>query len=336
MKKSIYLTLLISLFAFTACKKELITKEPTSDPEGVFEYFWKAFDTDYAIFQERNVNWQAQYDTYRPMVNANTTDDELFEIFKNMLSPLNDAHVKLIRPNDTLFTPNIYYRYRLEDDLFDIELIKSKYLNNVEKNGYDFNTYGWLENNIGYVHTVWTSDNWEDMDKVLDYFESASGLIFDLRHNGGGNFTAALHWFGRFTQEERLVFSSQSKLGAGENNFTDWYDWKVTPEGDYFDKPIVVLTDRYTVSAGERIALAFQTLPNVQIVGDSTNGAFSSTIPRELPNGWNYFYSVEKVKDASGAFPEGIGVLPDHLIENTSSEMQAGQDKALEYALGLF
>jgi len=307
------------LFILTGCKKEFLQPEPKSDPESTFEYFWNSYNTDYVIFDERNLDWNAQYDIYRPMVNNSTNDDELFSILKQILEPLNDGHVKLIKPNEKVYTTNIYYEYRLEDDLFDLDLIKNSYLNGDFKvNGYEFNTYGWL-NNIGYVHTVWTD-----------------GLIMDLRHNGGGDFTEALSRFERFTDRERLAFRSKTKNGDGPQDFTDWYEWNVSPDGEYFDKPIVVLTDRYTISAGERLVMAFQALPNVTTVGDTTNGSISSMILRELPNGWNYTVCPQKVESFDGNSYEGIGLIPDFLIENTSEEMLNGQDKALEYALSLF
>lgn len=326
----------MAFFIVTGCEKEFIKSEPKNDPESLFEYFWESYNTDYVAFDERNMDWNAQYVIYRPMVNNSTNDDELFSIFKQILAPLNDGHVKLIKPNEKIYTPNIYYEYKLEDDLFDLDLVKNSYLNGDYKvNGYEFNTYGWM-NNIGYVHTVWTSDNWEDMDAILDYFETADGLIMDLRHNGGGDFTQALSRFGRFTNQELLAFRSKTKNGDGPEDFTDWYEWKVTGEGEYFDKPIVMLTDRYTISAGERLVMAFQALPNVITVGDTTNGSISSMILRELPNGWNYSVCPQKVESFDGNSYEGIGLIPDFLIENTSEEMLNGQDRTLEYAISLF
>lgn len=327
--------LIIALVLLAGCQKEYIAAEPANDPESIFEYFWGSYNTDYVLFEERDLDWSMQYDTYRPMVNSSTSDDELFSIFKKMLGPLNDGHVKLIVPGKKVYTPNIYYETRLEDELFDLDLIRESYLSGEYKvNGYEYNTYGWI-GNIAYVHTVWTSDNWEDMDAILEYFETAEGLIMDLRHNGGGDFTQALSRFGRFTDQERLAFRSRTKNGEGVQDFTDWYDWKLYPEGTYFDKPIVMLTDRYTISAGERLVMAFQALPNVTTVGDTTNGALSSMILRELPNGWNYSVCPQEVESIDGIYFEGTGLLPDHLVENTSEEMENGQDKALEFALSL-
>ena len=56
---------------------------------------WKTFHNRYPFFDLRNVDWKKQYDTYRPKVTNKTSDDELFDIFCQMLGPLNDGHVEL-------------------------------------------------------------------------------------------------------------------------------------------------------------------------------------------------------------------------------------------------
>ena len=66
------------------------------DPEKNFEEFWKTFNNRYPFFEIRNVDWQKQHETYRPRVTSQTCDEELFEIFCQMLEPLNDGHVSLI------------------------------------------------------------------------------------------------------------------------------------------------------------------------------------------------------------------------------------------------
>ena len=65
------------------------------DPEKNFEELWPTFNNRYPFFEVRNVNWKKQYETYRPNVASQTSDDELFGILCKMLEPLNDGHVSL-------------------------------------------------------------------------------------------------------------------------------------------------------------------------------------------------------------------------------------------------
>ena len=56
--------------------------------------FWNLIDENYAAFDLKpNMNWQEINNHYINLVNANTTQDELWVIFSSMLDSLNDKHV---------------------------------------------------------------------------------------------------------------------------------------------------------------------------------------------------------------------------------------------------
>lgn len=66
-----------------------------NDAQVTFDYVWHAFNDYYAFFSERNIDWQAQYDFYRPLVSATTSDQALAEILIAMIEPFGDSHVWL-------------------------------------------------------------------------------------------------------------------------------------------------------------------------------------------------------------------------------------------------
>jgi len=68
-------------------------KANAHDPEYNFEVLWETFKDHYAYFELRNVDPQKMYNTYRPKVNANTSDPELFLILNEMLESFNDGHI---------------------------------------------------------------------------------------------------------------------------------------------------------------------------------------------------------------------------------------------------
>ncbi len=336
MKNSIIVFFALSVIALTSCEEVLFEPEPKNNPEALFEDLWTTFKSDYASFEERGVDWDEQYQLFRPQVTASTTEPELKQIFKSLLRTLNDGHVSLTTPDDSVFYSNVIIDQRLDDDLFDLDLIKGQYMqNNFRENGFGLNTFGWI-GDIGYWHIDAIADNMLELEEILTYFESAKGLIVDLRHNKGGDFTYTFSSFGRFTDEEYLVFRSRTKNGKGPDDYTRWYDWTISPQGTYFNKPIVMITDRYTISAGERTAMAFKTLPNVTHVGDTTNGAFATKIAKELANGWFYTLVTQKIVYRDGLSYEGIGLIPDIYSKNNLAEIQNGQDKTLERAMGEF
>lgn len=325
--------MLMLLFSAVSCEKLFFEPEPGTDPVALFEQFWGTFNTDYAPFEERGVDWDEVYAIYRPMVNDQTNEEELHSIFKEMLSGLNDSHVKLTVPGKQIYTPNLYYQTHLEDGLFDRELVKSKYLAGEAVEYAD----GWVVSGrmdeVGYVYFRGVGSGLLELGGILEGFNDVSGLIIDLRHNGGGNMIYAFSELGRFTDEVRLHHRSRTKNGPGRDDYDEWFDWKLYPSGEYFDKPLVLLTDRYTVSAAERATMALKTIPNLVHMGDTTNGGISTMIGRELPNGWYFTVCPQQIQFVDGKSYEGIGLIPDVVVENTFAEMAAGTDKQLETAL---
>lgn len=315
-----------------SCQKILFVEEPAEDPESVFEYFWNYYNDNYAVFDERHVNWHELYDAYRPLVNENTTDDELYNIITNMLTTLNDGHVMVIAEGHESFSSNKYYQYRIDDSLFNKDVIKSEYLDAgfVEEDGY---TYGTINNEIIYLFLPYISDNMPIVNDVLDMYPDAKGIIVDLRHNSGGDFTWALSDLKRLTNERKHVFTSRTKNGPGENDFTDWFDWYIEPGDEFYNKPVILLTDRYTISAGERTTMIFRELPNTIIIGDTTNSSHSTMVTNQLANGWYFTLSTQEVKLPDGNSYEGIGIAPDIYIRNTITNLENGIDDVLSEAI---
>ena len=50
------------------------------DPEKNFEALWRTFHNRYPFFDLRNVDWNKQYEVYRPRISQTTSDDALFDI----------------------------------------------------------------------------------------------------------------------------------------------------------------------------------------------------------------------------------------------------------------
>ena len=310
--------------------------EPENNPEAIFENFWKTFDEEYAVFEERGVDWDDQYAGFRPSVTANTSDDELWAYLTQMVGPLDDGHVTLTAPGRAFFTANEIRRQKTDDAVFNRDTIMQNYL----EPGFAINedtsyVYGKIKGeNVGYIFFRYVGENFFILNDFLEAYSEVNGYIIDLRHNDGGDFTYCYSEIGRLVDQERLAFRSKTKNGTGPDDFTDWYDWSVKPEGEYVNKRIIVLMDRYTISAGERSVMAFDVLPNVKTVGDTTNGAHGTLIGRELANGWFYTLVTQKVELPDGKSYEGIGLAPDVYLKNTLQEINAGVDRQLEYAVG--
>ena len=331
--KKIFLLVTISCI-LSSCGKVFFKPEPENTPTEVFNEYWTNFSELYGPFEERGVDWDAVYAQYAPEVNDHISDDSLFSVLSRMIAVLNDGHVTLTAPDRKSFSSSRVYRDSIGFSLFNLEVIEHNYLQDAFEGDQDLGyVYGTINGDIIYVFLPFISDNMPIMDDILDSYPNAKGIIIDLRHSFGGDFTWGLEFFSRFADQERLVFRSSTKEGPGRDDFGPWYDWDIKPSGNYFNKKIVFLTDRYTISASERSVMALKVLPNAVQIGDTTNGSHSTQIGRELQNGWYYTLATQQVIFADGNSYEGIGMIPDIAVKNSESNLNAGIDDMLNAAI---
>ena len=81
--------------ALSSCEKGIMPKSNSADPVETFETLWKTVDRGYSFFDYKGIDWNKVYETYRPQVNTNTTDRQLFDVCSEMLRVLKDGHVNL-------------------------------------------------------------------------------------------------------------------------------------------------------------------------------------------------------------------------------------------------
>ena len=155
MKTNIIFIWIIILGLFMqSCEKTLIGKEEPNNAINNFELVWKTFDERYGMFEVKNINWQQQYDIYRPMLNENSSDPDLYNVLTSMLKILNDNHVTLNTTDENLptFRSGILgnHPYKFQED-FNIGVIKQYYVPNLIEESNDI-SYGTIDNvNLGYI-----------------------------------------------------------------------------------------------------------------------------------------------------------------------------------------
>lgn len=341
--KYILLTCVISLFS---CEKLILNEEIQNTPEINFEVLWKDFDEHYSLFEVREHNWDSIYKVYKPQINMNTTDEELWQVFKEMISYLDDSHTLILNPQEN-FDEEIHLfvsgseEIDLAEDTFSLDLIEDKYLENVKRiadvEEDVIKTYAKIKNeNIGYIYlNSMESDNLDFIDTMLISLKSTDAIILDLRNNKGGSDVLAAKIAGRFATSEQLIYTVEEKNGPNHNDFNNKINYYSKKEGvEFYNKPLIVLTDKITVSAAEVLLLHLKSFDQVIQIGNASAGDFSDTSMRRfLPNGWQYQYSIFKFLLPNGTSLDGIGHIPDILITNTVSNIKNEEDKVLEKAI---
>jgi len=169
--------------------------------------------------------------------------------------------------------------------------------------------------------------------------EKVSGIILDLRRNGGGSLEEAINLTGLFIKEGPVVQVRD-------------FDGRVFKDEDpdssiLYDGPLIVLTSRFSASASEILAGALQDYGRALVVGDSSthgkgtvqsllqlapimrqNGVFMTNNPGALK------VTIRKFYRASGASTQLKGVVPDMVLPSVNNYIEVGEgslDNPLEW-----
>jgi hypothetical protein len=340
MKLKIFFILLLPFIL--GCEKILIGPEPENTPVANFDALWTTIDEKYGLFPVSDLNWDSLYNVYRGEINESTTDGQLWDICCDLLSHLKNGHVTLVNDKFTRY----YSADSPHPDVYsgvNISMIKSNYLIDPTVTGEGFITYGRIKNTgLGYVNIssfyfAASGRDWiRDLENVVKDLLECEGIIIDIRNNGGGYVRNDEYAAGLFLDREVIYYYSRQKTGPGHDDFGEAIAKYVYPRRDTlkFIKKNAVLTNRATASGGEAFALALGNLPYSVQIGDSTLGAIGEVSHvAQLPNGWVLYYPCTLSLYPDGTSPEGIGVIPDILINNTPEDVQSGRDIVIERAI---
>jgi C-terminal processing protease CtpA/Prc len=307
---------------------------------------------------------------FRPLVHPNTSTDELFAIFQQMLEPLRDSHVVLDvfppgtpRGKDWLKTPlkEVWLHKPdhepFEDADFDRanEIIEPRYLKEKAQTfcGGQIR-FGLMQSGqVAYLGVLsfhqYSAD--DDLPAGLECIRAAGdtifaktrdikGLIIDVRSNGGGEDAFVLELASRLTGRRYLAFGKQAQvLSERKVGFTARDSIFVEPStGPKYLGEAVLLTGRHSASAAETFIMALMgRQPEVCRVGENTQGVFSDVLDRRLPNGRRLVLPNEIYVTKEGDSFDVTGVPPDVASSGFSrKDFEYERDPTLERALSLF
>lgn len=320
----------VIISTFTSC---VDVDEYDNTPRDNMEALWKIMDEHYCFFSEKQqqlgVDWDDVHARYAANVSKDMTRTQLFEFLGNMIGELRDGHVNLSASFD--YARNWSWKEAYPANFSDT--LQRRYLSTdyrIASGMY----YRILDDNIGYVRISSFSDAIGDgnLDEVLLYLAPCTGLIIDVRNNGGGMLTEAERVAARFCNEKTLVGYMRHKTGTGHNDFSvPEEQWIAPSAGIRWQKKACVLTNRSVYSAANEFVKYMKRMPNVTIVGDHTGGGSGMPYSSELPNGWSVRLSACPMSDVDGNSTEN-GIDPDINVGISDTDLQKGIDTIIESA----
>jgi len=170
-----------------------------------------------------------------------------------------------------------------------------------------------------------------DVKKILEDFneKGVNGVVLDLRKNGGGSLQEAIACTGLFIDTGPVV-----QIKDANDQVLKMND---RVRGATWDKPVVVLTSKFSASASEILAGALQDYSRGIIVGDTTTHGKGTV--QTLMDLSEVFYRARGVPNQYGALkitrsqfyrPNGDstqkrGVLSDLVLPSVTDKMPVGE-----------
>lgn len=339
MYKKTVVFLLIAVI-LTGCEEAMLGNEQPDTAINNFDLLWSDLDRHYSLFYTKETNWDSIYDVFRPLVTKGTSETKLWLIMCQMLETLDDSHTVLYGEGDyKVYTSGFALGKKAIDEEFSMGLIRNKYVDGfVKVKGERDLGFGKIRNkDIGYIfiRAEEGNDPRGAIVSIVNKLSEHKAIILDLRTNDGGDKRYSKIIAGAFSDGEHLVGTAQTRNGPSHSDFDAKAREMTQRTGPLqFVKPVVVLTDRATISGGEYLTLHMKKFRHVIHIGDTTAGDFSAVSTRSfLPNGWTYQYSIQMFLLPDGSSLDGIGIAPDIYAKNTKATIADNTDVVMEKAL---
>lgn len=195
----------------------------------------------------------------------------------------------------------------------------------------------------------------EQFEKLKDTLYKASGIILDLRQNGGGSTAVARHLLQYLIRDScYLTYAWQTRINDGVKRATgnyiqnneDFYRtmaYRTVPADTIripdtiqpFNVPVVILISNHTASAAEDLLIMlYERKERPLLVGDYTFGSTGSPLViNGFPEGWSARVCTRRVLFPYSLKPFTEGIKPDVFIKYSYDEFISGKDKEMEAAL---
>lgn len=184
-----------------------------------------------------------------------------------------------------------------------------------------------LENDIAYVQlTEFSTLASEQLVRALEELlaQNPSGLIFDLRNNGGGLLNQSVIIADLF-MTDNIVLYQRDNSGGEEVYRAD--------NGDIAEEiPLVVLINGGSASASEIVSGAIQDTGRGTIIGETSFGKGSVQFVHTLSDGSELRVTIARFFSPNDNVINGVGITPDiESIQDFDTEEDEQLQRAIEF-----
>lgn len=317
--------------ALTACHS---IESYDNDYYGNFDALWDVMDTHYCFFEEKGVDWNETGQRYRVRITPDMDYHEFFNLCAEMLNELRDGHTNLISWFDVSYYRNWWSDYPQN---FNWRNIQQYYLDFEYSSGNSMSYKVLADGKAGYVHYASFSSPVSDsfVNEMMLALSDCTGMILDVRDNGGGELTNVERLVSHFITERIEAGYIQHKNGPGHKDFSEPYPFYYDPaQGVRWLKPVIILANRSTFSAANTFVAVMKNLPHVVVVGDVTGGGSGMPFSQELPIGWGVRFSACPLYDANMTLTEnGVEPTDGGKLDISPEDEAAGRDTILDFAI---
>ena len=139
-------------------------------------------------------------------------------------------------------------------------------------------TWTMLPNDVAMIRlSAFSRDSAAELEATIaeSLDAGATGIVFDLRDNGGGFVEEARLVASQFLPGDTVIFRERYADGSSQEYVTD-------DGGLAVDIPLVVLVNRYSASASEIVASALSETDRAEVLGQTTFGTGTILYPQQL------------------------------------------------------
>lgn len=188
-----------------------------------------------------------------------------------------------------------------------------------------------IDSDITYIYpgTIEESDYTPDkMKKILE----SKGMIIDMRCYPN---IFMVFSFGKYLIPEPTQFTKITNTNYSYPGLFTYRDGDILGETnpDYFKGKIVIIVNEETQSQAEYTTMAFQTAPNVSVIGSTTAGADGNVSTIILPGNLQTYISGIGVYYPDGTETQRVGIVPDIEVKPTIEGIRNGIDEPLQKAI---